>query len=120
MNRSHRTAALMSFGAVATFLIIVMATTQPVSARSCQQQCDAERAAGLADCNANYPGDQECTNQVNSYYYTCSTGAMVCSDMSFDCYTSPTMTCYYGVINGQSFWMCDSPTYSCSCTGSGC
>lgn len=120
MNRSRRVAALMSFGAVATFLAVLAVTTQPVSARSCQQQCDAEHSAGLADCDANYPGDQECKDQVNAYYHTCSTGAYVCGGASFNCYTSPSMNCYYGLINGQSFWMCDPPAYYCACEGEGC
>jgi hypothetical protein len=110
MNRSRRMAAAMCFGAVAVFLLFLSATMQPVAARSCQQQCDAERAAGLQWCNVEYPGVQECVDQVNSYYYTCSTGAMICDDPEWEwsC-TVLEMHCYW---TGSSCW-CEGPSYAC-------
>jgi hypothetical protein len=117
MNRSRRMAALMMFGAVATFVIIVAATTQPVLARSCQQECDAERAAGLQDCDDNYPGVQECRDQVNSYWYTCSTGAMTCTETWYECWAVWGANC---TGNPDGSYTCSPASVSCNCYGSGC
>jgi hypothetical protein len=82
MNKSRRIAGLMCSVAVGLFVSILMVSTEPVSARSCQEQCDAERAAGSSYCEYYFtPGTEDyntCYATVNYQYWLCSTGAYTC------------------------------------------
>jgi hypothetical protein len=82
MNNSRRIAGLMCSAAVGVFVSIMMLTAEPVSARSCQEQCDAETAAASLYCEYYFtPGteDYNACHAARSYqYWLCSTGAYTC------------------------------------------
>ena len=100
MNRPRRLAVLMSSAAVFTFLFVLMVTTTSVSARRCQEECDAEHDAGLAACDESYPGVSLCYQQVFQDYESCSMNATSCSQQ-YQCYSS--YSCYDG---GQGYEFC--------------
>jgi hypothetical protein len=91
----------MCSAAVGVFVSIMVLTTEPVSARSCQEQCDAEFSAGASYCEANFtPGSQEyndCYSTLNYQYWLCSTGAYNCGWMGY---------CFVIAYDHQFYWGC--------------
>lgn len=91
-------------GMAATALTMagVLYMTAPVAARSCQEQCDAQRDSMAAYCNATYtfnsPEWLDCWNENEYQWWLCSTGAYWCGSY-FECE-------FIG-------WVEDTPAWNC-------
>jgi hypothetical protein len=110
MNRSKRIAALMSSAAVTVFLLVLATTSETVSARRCQEECNAEKAAGQAECDQLQQSDPEasvndCYQLVNQQFNSCSVNATSCSQ-AYQC--SVDISC-----NRVCEWWDDFGTWSC-------
>ncbi len=78
---SHRRIAF----AMVIISLAVSWATGLVSAKSCQEYCDAEHDACMAACTESCGGyNNECLSPCNSacysQYYSCSSGAMYCNE----------------------------------------
>jgi len=105
MKRQRRVAAVMSTVAVLVFLLVLSTSGTTVSAAKCQEECNAEQAASLADCDNNWSADpvahSACYQAVNQAWNSCSMNAVTCQ-LSYMCwmewycvYYNPSWECYF-------------------------
>ena len=108
MTRSRRIAALMCSAAVFTFVTVLIATTETVSARQCQEECDATYTAAQSACDGFAPDYAEvtaCYSQAWNDHQSCSVNATSCS-VQFQCMASYNCAFGYG-------WYCYSDGTYC-------
>ena len=105
MSQSRRVAALMSSAAVIVSLLVLMAGSATVSARRCQEECDAEKDAANAACDSLGQGDphvllNDCYHAAFQEYESCSMNATSCSQ-SYQCAVQVTCTFATSLLNAH-------------------